>query len=96
MVLTIEMHQQLRVPTALPEDLGLVPSNYIAVSGGSNTLFWPQRAPRTHIMHRQTDRHAGQTPISIKQQSDFEKPQPAISTFSPRLYELFSFRVTRD
>lgn len=32
MVLTIEMHQQLRVPTALPEDLGLVSSTHPAGS----------------------------------------------------------------
>jgi len=65
---TGEMAQQLRALTALPEDLGLIPSTNMPVhnchncnssSRGSATLFWLLWAPDTSDS---IDKHVGRTP----------------------------------
>ena len=49
----------VRVLTALPEDLGLIPSTHMVAnnvynfsSRGSDVIFWPLRAPGMHVVLR--------------------------------------------
>jgi hypothetical protein len=69
----VEMAQQIRTQTSVPEDLGSILSTHKAAHTiylqfqGVSAIFWPLQAASTHVVHRDTWRknhkHGG---INIK------------------------------